>query len=103
MNMNIQSKYHGGEVVYIIHYINNRVKFQQATITKPIAWEYYNGFMYEAKFTTADGVEQTTRINENEIYTSREEILTDLILDDYTKENEEQTEPTNEEEQTNEQ
>ena len=101
--MNIESKFQGGEVVYIINYVNGKIKFQQAKLISVAAWEQFAGFMYEAKFTTADGVEHSTRVNENEIYLSREEILTDLILDDYTKENEEQTEPTNEEEQTNEQ
>ena len=85
--MKIESKFQGGEVVYIINYVNGKIKFQQATLINVSAWEQFGGFMYEAKFTTADGVEHSTRINENEIYLSREEILTDLILDDYSKEN----------------
>lgn len=88
--MNIQSKYQGGEIVYIVNYVNGRIKFQQAHIMNIAAWEQHVGFMYDAKFTTADGVEYKTRIHENEIYLSKEEILTDLILDDYTNEEQEE-------------
>lgn len=89
--MKIESKFQGGEVVYIVNYISGRVKFQQAHIISPAAWEQNIGFMYEAKFTTEDGVEHTTRIHENEVYLSREEILTNLILDDYTPVQSEET------------
>lgn len=102
--MTLESKYKGGEIVYIVNYSDGRIHFQQSRIVDVSGWDKFGGFMYDVKFTTEDDVEHSTRISENEVYLSREEILTDLILDDYTKENEEeQTEPTNEEEQTNEQ
>lgn len=77
--MKITSKFNAGDNVWFFE--QGLFKFFEGTVLEVQSWDKWNGFRYDVKHVNTEGVAQNYNVEENKLYTSKEEILTNLFED----------------------
>ena len=80
--MKITSKFNAGDTVWFFE--QGQVKFFEGTINDVQSWDKWSGFRYEIQHINQEGSPMTYNIQEDKIYTSKNEILNGLFEENGT-------------------
>ena len=81
-DMKITSKYNVGDTVWFFE--SAQVKFFEGIISEVQSWDKWSGFRYNVKHVGQDGNEMDYNAEENKIFSSKNEILSNLFEENGT-------------------
>jgi len=76
-DMKLTSKFNAGDTVWFFE--QGQVKFFEGTINDVQSWDKWSGFRYDITHIGQDGNSMNYNVEENKLYTSKNEILTTLF------------------------
>lgn len=81
-DMKLTSKFNAGDSVWFFEH--GQVKFFEGIINDVQSWDKWSGFRYDIKHINQDGVSMNYNVEESKLYTSKNEILTNLFEENGT-------------------
>ena len=82
MNMKLTSKFNAGDNIWFFE--SGRIKFFEGTIKEVQSWDKWSGFRYEITHITPEGESINFNIEEKNLYSSKNDVITTFFEENGT-------------------